>query len=210
MWGWGLNDTGQLAMPVSTTVPAPARIPIGLNPQFLAAGGFHSLAIDGNGRLITWGSGFAGQLGDGHTADSDTPLVAALPGPVTSVSAGRYHTLARVSGGNVWGFGDNSNCQISVAPLGDPPIRPVDLGSPGALAVQAGEYHSLVLGADHRVLAWGDDSGGELGRGDVLWSHYDCEQSSIGNGSATVLAGGNAATVIALEGDVMLPDASPD
>jgi alpha-tubulin suppressor-like RCC1 family protein len=41
----------------------------------LSAGASHSLTIDGNNQIFTWGLNFYGQLGDETTIDRSTPTL---------------------------------------------------------------------------------------------------------------------------------------
>jgi len=78
----------------------------------LAAGGFHSLAMRGDGTVWAWGSNVYGQLGDGTTPQRTTPVQ--VPGVmgVTVLAAGEFYSLALRGDGTVltwghqmpWGF----------------------------------------------------------------------------------------------------------
>lgn len=77
----------------------------------LAAGRNHVLAVLGNGTVKAWGNNFAGQLGDGTTNQSSTPVsVTGLTG-VRAIAAGYSHNLA-VSGGSLNAWGDNGFGQL--------------------------------------------------------------------------------------------------
>jgi hypothetical protein len=58
----------------------------------VAAGGYHSMALDGMGNVWCWGGNDQGQVGNGTTADVDTP-VEVLRG-AAGMSAGSMHSLA--------------------------------------------------------------------------------------------------------------------
>ena len=119
---WGDNDSGQ------ATVPALANV------VQVAAGSGHSLALLGNGSVVTWG--------DGAAVPVDLTLV-------TAVSAGSAHDLARLSNGTVRAWGNNGSGQTTV-----PSITT-------ATQVAAGELHSLALLANGTVLVWGDNTSGQ-------------------------------------------------
>jgi hypothetical protein len=73
----------------------------------IAAGGFHSLALKGDGTVWAWGYNRDGQLGDGTTTNRTTPVqVSGLSG-VTAIAAGTHHSLALKGDGTVWAWGGN-------------------------------------------------------------------------------------------------------
>ena len=73
----------------------------------IAAGGSHSLALLSNGTVEAWGQNNNGELGNGATADSSTPVAVSGLSGVTAVAAGDNHSLALLSNGTVvaWGQG---------------------------------------------------------------------------------------------------------
>ncbi len=120
---WGKNSHGQVSVPALAAVAA------------VAAGESHSLALQNNGTVVSWGNGSAVPVG--------------LTG-VTMIAAGRNHDLARKSDGTVVAWGDNASAQTTVP-----------AGVTNAVAVAAGDNHSLVLRADGTVTAWGDNTFGQ-------------------------------------------------
>ncbi len=81
--GWGQNDLGQLAQGSSGSSTPPAALPV-WGPEsssqltgivMVAAGHGHSLALDSNGRVYSWGQGGSGQLGDGPGTPRSTNVV---------------------------------------------------------------------------------------------------------------------------------------
>lgn len=71
----------------------------------VAAGSDFCAAIMGDGSLYTWGQNTYGQLGNGTTEDSKTP-VKVLDDAVL-VSCGSYHTAAIKKDGTLWAWGQN-------------------------------------------------------------------------------------------------------
>lgn len=169
VWGWGLNDRGQLGAGVEAFLNGPvlpAPVPVGWNTRSddrlggiveVAAGGAHSVARAGDGSLFAWGSNSSGQLGNPERVSVDCvcrpgPAEVLGIGQATSVSAGDAHNLAIV-GSSVYGWGDNRRGQVGDntgidRPL---PIRLQDVPSGGGLGgslpvqVAAGQFHSVVL-----------------------------------------------------------------
>ncbi len=55
---------------------------------------YHSLAIKNDGTTWTWGYNSNGQLGNGTTTNSSTPIQVSGPRGITSLAGGGWHSLA--------------------------------------------------------------------------------------------------------------------
>ena len=87
-------------------------------------GGGHTCAVVGGGAVTCWGNNDFGQLGDGTTTYSSTPVdVVGVSGGSRITAGGRGHACAVVGGGAVkcWGFnfygqlGDGTTTDSSTA-----------------------------------------------------------------------------------------------
>ncbi|MEU4076743.1 hypothetical protein DEJ45_09155 [Streptomyces venezuelae] len=78
-WGWnGAGHLGDGGSTVSRTTPVPVP---GLTDVTALAGGYnHSVAVLADGSVLAWGENTLGQLGDGTTTNSSTPVTALPPG----------------------------------------------------------------------------------------------------------------------------------
>jgi alpha-tubulin suppressor-like RCC1 family protein len=80
LWVWGYNNCGQLGLGNTEDRDyeecEPVRVGTGSDWAAVSAGGFHSLAVKGDGGLWGWGRDDhgRGQLGDGGTAKHDQPI----------------------------------------------------------------------------------------------------------------------------------------
>jgi len=65
LWCWGSNGFGQLGDGTNEARDIPTRIGSALNWAAIAAGKYHTCAIETDGSLWCWGSNYSGQLGNG-------------------------------------------------------------------------------------------------------------------------------------------------
>ncbi|NOS91003.1 MAG: hypothetical protein HOP30_03715, partial [Cyclobacteriaceae bacterium] len=158
---------------VTATYPngfvAMATTTIKVNAMPLGAGGNHSIVKycgSCGGTVTSSGLNSSGQLGNGTTTQSVTPVTLSLSG-VDAVSAGSSHSLFVKSDGTVWATGLNTNGQ-----LGDGTIinktSPVQVvGLTDIIDASAGSTHSVFLKSDGTVWAVGLNTDGQLGDGTV-------------------------------------------
>ena len=129
------------------------------------AGASSSFAVTSDGRLWAAGSGAAGQLGDGASADRATRVpVGGLPGGVTQVAGGQRHTLAVAGDGSLWSWGDGSSGQLGHGSGAgrDVPGQVLLVDVP-VVSVAAGAEFSLAVTEDGRTWAWGANDEAQLG-----------------------------------------------
>lgn len=71
-------------------------------------GDFHSLALEENGTLYSWGVGGKGECGHGKFEDVEVPTkIRFFDGKnITQVVAGNHHSLALTSKNEVYSWGD--------------------------------------------------------------------------------------------------------
>ena len=75
LWSWGNNNVGQLGQSNTYSNFSPIQV-FALSNSWsqVSAGGSHTLAIDSNNTLWTWGYNAQGQLGDGTTTNRSYPI----------------------------------------------------------------------------------------------------------------------------------------
>ena len=95
----------------------PIQIVAGTEPWVaIAAGLWHSVALQADGTLWAWGYNQYGQLGDASDADKNTPVLVGADDDWVSVCAGAHHTLALKSNGELYAWGLNLNGQLGIIP----------------------------------------------------------------------------------------------
>jgi alpha-tubulin suppressor-like RCC1 family protein len=169
VWGWGQNMMSQLggSATFGSVANTPAQIPGLSNIKAVAAGISHSLALDGNGEVWSWGYNGVGQLGHGPTGEIQisTPLKVTELSGVVAIAAGYVHNLALKNDGSVWAWGYNYHGELGNGGTQDS-ITPVKvLGLSNIVSIAASLYHSLALRSDGRVFGWGANDYGQVGDG---------------------------------------------
>jgi alpha-tubulin suppressor-like RCC1 family protein len=168
---WGGNNHGQLGdgKRRASNVPVAVALPAGTSVTDAAAGESHTLALTATGAVLAWGDNKAGELGDGGTVPSTTPVSVTLPAgvKVTSVQAGCRDSVALTSAGSVLDWGKNDYGELGVGNREDSDV-PVSVKLPAGVkvtAVAASCFFDLALTSAGQLLAWGRDYEGSLGNG---------------------------------------------
>lgn len=111
VWGWGGNESAQLASPALDLYPQAPRVLQGFEGAgVIAAGDDYSLVLKRDGSVWARGGNVYGTLGDGgDELEGDLRRVQALDGKaVTALFAGDYNAFARLADGSMLGWGTNA------------------------------------------------------------------------------------------------------
>ncbi|CCH20898.1 Ig-like domain repeat protein [Micromonospora lupini] len=183
---WGNNDQGQLGNGTNTDsyLPVPLALPAATTITAIAAATNHGLALTSNGTVLAWGSNGSGQLGNGNTTNSNTPVTVALPAgtTITAIAAAGSHSMALTSTGTVLTWGQDT-------------VLPIPIVFPAGItitAVASGNDHSLALTSTGKVFTWGANYFGSLGNGTFANSSVPVPASVPTDTTITAIAGGNA------------------
>ncbi|WP_344928359.1 S8 family serine peptidase [Streptosporangium carneum] len=103
---WGDNSQGQIGDGTLTDRKTPTTVPGLSNVNSVSAGSLHSVATTSSSgtptATYTWGDNAQGQLGNGTTVDSKTPVATSVS--ADWIAAGLSHTLTKVTPTfHVWG-----------------------------------------------------------------------------------------------------------
>ncbi len=195
LWAVGRNHKGQLGDGTTNTTSTPVKVkdappgdggdvaqPI-TNVARISAGAEHSMILKKNGELWAVGSNSVGQLGDGTTTNSLTPVqvMEKPPGddpvqPMTNVdqvSAGGLHTMILKKNNTLWGTGSNLYGQLgnnSYTNLHNPE-QILD----GVAQVSAGGVHTMIVKKGDTLWAVGKNDNGQLGNGTLTESSTPVE-----------------------------------
>jgi alpha-tubulin suppressor-like RCC1 family protein len=193
---WGANTDGQLGNGTTTGSDTPVRVSLqhGTKVTAVRAGCEFSLALTTNGHVLAWGANPDGQLGNGTTSPSDTPVRVSLPSgtKVTGISAGDSFSLARTSKGHALAWGDNAHGQLGdgTTTNRDIPVRVRLPRSARVKALAAGDDHSLASTSGGRLYSWGRNGYGQLGDGSTAESDRPVRLSFPAHGHVTSLFAG--------------------
>jgi alpha-tubulin suppressor-like RCC1 family protein len=209
---WGYNLRGQLGDGTTITRTTPVDV-VGLahGVKAVSAGIFHTCALTTAGAVRCWGLNQAGQLGDGTTVDSPTPVdVVGLGSGVRAVTAGIWHSCAITSAGGArcWGqnnFGQvgdgttvNRSTPVAVAGLSSG-VTGIDAGSGGSGPDDGSHTCAVVSGG---VRCWGINAAGQLGDGTTTTRLTPVPVLSLGTGAATVATGSGYTCALRTSGAV--------
>jgi alpha-tubulin suppressor-like RCC1 family protein len=203
---WGGNGNGQLGDGTTTTrtTPVPVNLPAGTTVTQVSAGTAFSLALTSTGQVLAWGINRDGELGNGSTQRSSTPVPVALPSGVTAteVAAGGTFGLALTSSGQVlaWGTGAlGTGATSSTTPV----FVAMPSGASAALIAAGGTtgYAALSGGG---ILSWGGGTAGQLGNSTTTSSATPVSVSvGFGGTLQAIAAGAQSAVVLDAHGNVI-------
>jgi alpha-tubulin suppressor-like RCC1 family protein len=189
VYAWGRNDSGQTGDGTTTTPRSTPGFVSGSNGwRGVAAGDYHSLAIDSNGYVKSWGGNAYGQLGDGTTTTQTSPVLvpSSSLANVLQVAAGTYYSAALRADGTVWTWGNGGYGQLGNNTTTASQLTPVQVSSlTGVIQICAGSYHMLALKSDGTVVAWGLNGSYQLG--DASTTTHTTYVSVVGEGLITTL-----------------------
>ena len=176
----GDNSDGQLgdgSFTGSTTPVAVQGLPSAVSA--ISAGQTYSTALLSYGQVWDWGYNKYGQLGDGKTQSSDTPVAVELPTTARQVYTGGDdskdgQSIALLSDGTVWGWGNDRYGQLGNGRTGNAtvPVKASSLPRERTWTyVVSGGSDSFAVDSNGDVWGWGNNDEGQVGTGsssDVL------------------------------------------
>lgn len=190
---WGGNEFGQLGNGTTGTTAGAVTVSGVANAVDIAAGSNFSCAVVGAaagdiaGAVVCWGQGTSGQLGNGFTSSSSTPVAVGSSSTATQVSARAAHACALLQRGDVVCWGDGTSGQLGNGGVSSSAVPVTVLGtgadnydiidaqgepvSAKAFQVSAGNAHTCARvstssgSAGLGVKCWGATNHGELGNG---------------------------------------------
>ena len=203
---WGYNEHGELGNGTTADSLTPTPVSgLGSGVAAVAGGGYHTCALTTGGAASCWGANWDGQLGDGTTTDSVTPVaVSGLGSNVQAIEAGGYFTCAVTSNGaalcwgyNGWGQLGNGTIAASLTPA------PVSGLTSSVTAIATGWDHACTVTTSGAALCWGSNWYGTLGDGTLEDRLTPTAVSGLAAGVAKVTAGTYHTCALTTDGAVL-------
>ena len=199
LYSWGDNSQGQLGIGDSNVTFSLSPVKVGNRKyKVISAGKHHSLAIDEDDYLYSWGDNSQGQLGigDNNVTFSLSPVKVGNR-KYKVISAGKYHSLAIDEDDYLYSWGDNSQGQLGTGNADkNNKIIPTKIdGVKKYKEIVASDIYSLALDESGILYSWGGDSNGRLGKGEswtlFLKTACQCRRnlSKVGDRKYTIIRG---------------------
>ncbi|XP_013145733.1 PREDICTED: regulator of chromosome condensation-like [Papilio polytes] len=217
----GQGDVGQLGLGEDVVETTKFKYVSALGDKIvdIRAGGMHTVAIDTDGKVWTFGCNDEGALGRITKSDKEegTPKTVELPEKAVAISAGDSHTAALLDNGDVyaWGAFRDSHGSMGLVVRGretrgcPEPVR-VDVAE-SAVALASGGDHLVILSSSGAVYSMGCGEQGQLGRLSQRSASRDARQGfsalltpakvTLKMGASRVWAGCHATFVLDANGD---------
>lgn len=158
LWNWGANSNYELGRGDKIGGWEPKLIPSLEDVRIIqiASGGYHSLALTDEGKVLSWGHGGHGQLGHSSTQSQKipVPIDSLADEKVVYIACGGSSSAAVTDEGKLYMWGNAKDSQLGVPGLPDVQSSPVEvkflmeddgLGTPHVFSVAVGACHAMCL-----------------------------------------------------------------
>lgn len=175
LWSWGSNNYGSLGLKYDANFEKHSSpIQIGTDTDwsftFFNEGIGHSQSGHGcgagknNGTFWQWGYNGHGQLGNGTTSNTNSPVQMLGTGWTNKISKGYQSCAAIKNDDTLWSWGFNSSHgQLGINNT-QPQSSPIQIGSSANWSkVTCGGHHTLALNSSNQLYAWGHNPYGQVG-----------------------------------------------
>jgi alpha-tubulin suppressor-like RCC1 family protein len=203
VWCWGNSFNGEVGpgVGVGNSSSVPVQVPLTGTFTMITAGNNHACAYRpgpggayGSQAVFCWGRNSEGQLGNGTTTQTSTPVqvsgVTGFNAPIRALVAGVFNTFALLGDGHFLAWGLNTSGQLGNGSSANVTTAQYVTTDSTAVAIDAGSAHTCTLHADGTVWCWGINFLGELGDGTGITRATPTKVVGL-SGPATQIALGN-------------------
>jgi len=165
VWTYGQNTYGQLGIGTLDTQDSPREVTFEENTKIveIAVGENHSVALDENGNVWTWGRNNYYQLGVDNVSYSPNPIkITGLP-KVTKISAGNNSVMVVTEDNKLYAWGQNAYGELANGTYSNKTLPTVVEGVHDVLDIEGGKNHYLLLKTNGDVYSVGSNLYSQLG-----------------------------------------------
>ncbi|KFK27849.1 hypothetical protein AALP_AA8G437700 [Arabis alpina] len=158
LWNWGANSNYELGRGDNLGGWKPMPVPSleGVRITQIACGGYHSIALTEDGKVLSWGHGGHGQLGNSslHNQKIPTEIEALADKKIVFIASGGSSSAAITDEGKLWMWGNAKDFQLGVPGLPEIQPSPVEvnflteedeLAPHKVISISIGASHALCL-----------------------------------------------------------------
>lgn len=197
-WGDPFGWDGRI-IPDESNVPV--TIPGLSGVKSVGVGDGFACVLTTGGGVKCWGNNISGQLGNGTTTHSATPVdVTGLTAGVAQIAVGDLFACALLDTGLVKCWGNNTNGQLGIGSLENQPVPVQVVGLSGVSAIDLGSRHACAISSG-AVYCWGSSEFFQIGSIRLEIEEFPLPEPVHGlSGGAIAVAAGDKHTCAILSG----------
>jgi alpha-tubulin suppressor-like RCC1 family protein len=161
LWIWGNNSSGQLGLGDTINRSSPTQVGLLSTWTQISLGFTNSLAVQNNGTLWAWGTGF---LGLNTSTSYSSPVQVGNSNNWISVACTVNASAGIQNNSTLWTWGSNGNGELGINTSTGSVQSPIQVGILSTWAsVTVGSNYMLALQTNGTLWSWGSNDIGQLG-----------------------------------------------